>query len=95
MLAVIPSASMRSKHRRAMPGVHAVARFPEAAEAERVRLDHARRIHGRTEQRGARKVVARIELELAQKIAPIGRELGESLVPNLDERRRRGECRSG
>ena len=75
----------------------AVALLPRRAEAKRDLAGDPRRVQRRAEQRGARQVVARVELELAEEVAPVRRERPTAPRPSaasergrLDGSRRRG-----
>ena len=82
------------------PGRGAVAHAVRDAEAERGRARDARRVQRRAEQGRAGEEVGRVELELAEEIAPARRELRDRRVParergsTLDDRRELDGVRS-
>ena len=59
----------------------AVALLARDAEAQCERVGHAGRVQRGPEKRCSRQVVARVELELAEEVAPVRRKLGERRVP--------------
>ena len=68
----------------------AVAPLARGTEPQGVRSGHARRVQRRAEERGTRDVIARVELELAEQVAPVGRQRRDHPVPGIGKAERRG-----
>jgi acetoin:2,6-dichlorophenolindophenol oxidoreductase subunit alpha len=66
----------------------AVTELARASEAKRKALPVAGRVERGEEERARVEVVARGELDLGIDVAPVGRQLGERLVPGFGEPRR-------
>ena len=89
---VIPASSRRVKQTRGHPGRHAVARAARAAEREPDPVAIAGRVDRRAEQRGAGEQRARVDVEDAEQLRPVGRERARARRPSssaIDVARRR------